>query len=111
MSIVSDDMVEKALEYLNQDPHPIAVARGDLTRAENDKKIIPARLWAVVPGSTIADKKAATEAHPEYVEACDREREAVKALEQARIKQQWANAAIEVWRSDQANARAAEKVR
>lgn len=111
MSIVTDDMVEKALEYLGQDPHPIATARGDLTRAENDKKIIPARLWAVVPGSTIADKKAAAEAHPDYVNACEREQRAVRELEQARAKQQWANTAIEVWRSDQANARAAEKVR
>lgn len=109
MPLISDDMMQKALEYLALDPHPIAVAKGDLTRAENAKKLIPARLWKECEG-TVADKKAAVESHIDFVHACQDEADAAQRLEQARTKLGWANAAIEVWRSDQANSRISGKV-
>lgn len=110
-SIITDDMVGDALAYLGQEPHPIAVARGELTRAENNRKIVRARLFVLMAGKTIAEREAAAESHEDYAKAVEREAEAAGAYEGARAHIAWANAAIEVWRTNNANIRAAERVR
>src|ERR1700681_1568301 len=50
LMIVSDNNVSKALEYLAVDPHPVALARKDLTDAENFREALGAQLYLSATG-------------------------------------------------------------
>lgn len=108
--IVSDKNVSDALIYLADDPHPIAVARKELTDAENEKDRITAEVYNEQTGS-IKDKEAATDADPRVVRAGARVSEAVFGLERHKARIRAAEMILEIWRSENANARAAERVR
>jgi hypothetical protein len=96
--IVSDDTVSKALQYLADDPHPIALARKELTDAENEKDRIYAEAYAEANQGSIRDREM----------ACERRTE---VIERHKARTNAAGMVIEVWRSENANARAAERVR
>lgn len=109
-NFISDDMVSAALDFLAQDPHPIATARGDVTRAETKVKEVRARIFLSAEGP-VEGRKAMAECNDSYLEACERLAQANEDLEAARSKVNWAATAIEVWRTANANARAAERIR
>ena len=108
--IVSDNNVSDALTYLAADPHPIALARHDLTTAENKSRETYARCFLGADGSVEA-RKATAEIDPLYVAAKGEEAEAVQEYERHRSRVKAAEMLLEIWRSEQANVRAAEKVR
>ena len=108
--IVSDKNVQTALEYLAIDPHPGALARKYLVDAENNSKAVFARLYLAADGAVAAREAIATCA-PEYIEAKASEAEAVMELERHRARSKAAEMLLEVWRSENANARAAERIR
>jgi len=109
--IVRDDQVEAALEYLALDPHPEAVAKMRLTKAENAVE------QALCDGILASDARSSAErvnwakTQPDYKQA--KEAEANLMLdyinEKARIRN--ATFVIEAWRTQNANARAAERLR
>lgn len=109
--IVADDTVSKALAYLSDDPHPLALARKDVADAENKCKATFARLFLSSSGSSVAAKEAEATCHPEYVGAKAQEAEAIMEQERHRARARAAEMIVEVWRSENANARAAEKMR
>jgi hypothetical protein len=108
--IVSDKNVTDALTYLADDPHPIARARKALTDAEGRSKQTFARIFLCESGSVDA-RKAAAEVHTAYQEAKAEEAEAVLEFERHKSRVRAAEMIIEIWRSENANARAAERVR
>lgn len=108
--IVSDDTVSKALAYLAEDPHPLALARKDVTDAENKAKEIFAGAFLEADGS-VAAKEAAATCEPLFVSAKAEESQAILELERHKARTRAAEMLIEVWRSENANARAAERVR
>lgn len=108
--IVSDKNVSDALAYLADDPHPLALARKDVTDAENKAKQAYARAFLDADGSVDA-RKAQAELAPEYVEAKRDEADAILDLERHKSRAKAAEMLLEIWRSENANARAAEKVR
>jgi hypothetical protein len=108
--IVSDDTVSKALAYLADDPHPIALARKALTDTENDREEQFAKLFKETTGS-IKERECHVEALEHYQSYKDREAEAQLEYERHRARVRAAEMIIEVWRSENANARAAERVR
>jgi hypothetical protein len=108
--IVSDKNVSTALEYLAIDPHPVALARKEMTDAENKCKEIFARALIAADGS-VAAKEAAATCSPDYVIAKAEESQAILELERHKARSRAAEMLIEVWRSENANARAAERVR
>lgn len=108
--IVADDTVSKALQYLAEDPHPIALARKDVVDAENEAKRIWSKLFLAETGSVEA-RKAAAECHPSYAEAKAAETGAILELERHKARTKAAEMLISVWQSENANARAAERVR
>ncbi len=108
--IVTDKHVSSALEYLADDPHPIAVARKAVTDAENETKRIFARVFLAAFGSVDA-RKATAEIDQGYITAKDRESDAIQSLERHKARTKSAEMIIEVWRSENANARAAERLR
>lgn len=109
--IVTDKNVSDALAYLAADPHPIALARKDLTDCENNREKIFAELFRACNDKTVREKEAFVETCPTYREARDEEAEAAMQLERHKARVRAAEMLIEVWRSENANARAAEKVR
>lgn len=108
--IVNDDTVSKALAYLAEDPHPIALARKDVTDAENNVSELYSRLFLAAEGSNDV-RKATAFNDPLYAEAKEREAEAIKDFERHRSRVKAAEMICEIWRSEQANVRAAERIR
>jgi hypothetical protein len=108
--IVSDDTVSKALQYLADDPHPIALARKELTDAENEKDRLYAEAYREQEGS-VRDREQGCERRIPIIEARQRIAAATGDLERHRARVRAAEMIIEVWRSENANARAAERVR
>lgn len=109
--IVSDDNVSTALKYLAEDPHPVAVARKRVTDAENAAKSTYGRLFLASNGSSVAAKEASVNSNQEYAAAKAEESTAIFELERHKARSRAADMLIEVWRSENANARAAERVR
>lgn len=109
--IVSDDNVHDALAYLAIDPHPIALAQKELTDAENEKDRLYAEAYAEANQGSVRDREMACERRSEVVEAGKRNAVAISELARHRARVKAAEMLIEVWRSENANARAAERVR
>jgi hypothetical protein len=108
--IVNDDKAEIALSYLNMDPHPLALARKDVTDAENKARQAYARAFLGAEGSVEA-RKAMAEVSSEYMAAKNDESHAALEFERHRARVKGAEMLLEIWRSEQANVRAAERVR
>jgi hypothetical protein len=108
--IVSEDTVSKALQYLAEDPHPIATARYDLTIAENLREETFARLYLLTEG-TVNERESQVEMDESYQHAKGQEAKAAMQLERHRARTRAAEMLIETWRSENANIRAAERVR
>lgn len=109
--IVSENNVQRALEYLAQDPHPLAEAKFRLMRAENATKETFAELFLASNQTTVEAKKCSVECHPDYQRVKEMEAEAVFELERHKSRSNAAATLIETWRTENANARAAERVR
>lgn len=108
--IVKDKLVSDALAYLAQDPHPIAVARKAVTDAENDTKEAFAKALLNAAGS-VAEKQATATIDGYHIIAKNEEANAILEFERHKARVKAAEMIIEVWRSENANARAAERVR
>ena len=108
--IVSDKNVSDALAYLAIDPHPVALARKDTTDAENKCKELFARSYLAADGSIDA-RKATSEINEEYIAAKAEESQAILDLERHRARARAADMLLEIWRTENANARAAERIR
>ena len=108
--IVSDDTVSKALAYLAEDPHALALAQKDVLFAEMAKDQVFARLYLLSEG-TAKERESTVLLDTEYQLAKTSEIEA--QFEQSRHKQRSkaAEDILDIWRTQNANARAAERVR
>ncbi len=107
--IVSEDQVSAALNYL-ADAETAAQATYEQTVAENKAKEAFARLYLSYTG-TISEREHRATCNPEYAEA--REIVAVTTKEVKRHERLAASSKMvcEIFRTENANARAAEKVR
>lgn len=108
--IVNDETVSKALAYLAEDPHPIALAKKDATDARNAREATFASMFTALTG-TVRERECAIEQTPVFKEHKASEAAAEMALERHKARTRAAEMIIEVWRSENANARAAERVR
>jgi hypothetical protein len=108
--IVTEKNVSTALEYLAIDPHPYALARKHVTDAENKRKEAFARAFISSVGTEFA-RKAAAEIDSHCMVAKAEEGETHMELERHRARTKAAEMLIEVWRTENANIRAAERIR
>lgn len=108
--IVSEKNVSDALAYLAIDPHPLALAQKDVTDGENLCKEIFARRFLAAEGPIDA-RKATAEIDESYVEAKKDEAEAILQLTRHRARIKAAEMILEIWRTENANMRAAERIR
>lgn len=107
---VTDRNVSDALHYLAEDPHPLAVARFNLTKAENKTRETYAALYLTTQG-TVKERESLTESDPAFKATREAEADCVLAFERHRSRVKAAEMLLEVWRTENANARAAERVR
>jgi len=108
--IVSEKNISDALAYLAIDPHPLALARKYVVDAENVAKGVYALLFLESTG-TVKERECNAESDDGYVKAKQNEAEAILELERHKARARAAEMLIEVWRSENANVRAAERIR
>ena len=108
--IVTENNISAALEYLAIDPHPVALAKKNVTDSENKCKELFAKSFLTADGS-VAAKEATATCNPDYIAAKAAEANDILDLERHKARSRAAEMLIEVWRSENANARAAERVR
>lgn len=108
--IVSEKNISDALHYLASDPHPLAEARFNLTTAENETKKTYSRLFLQAEGSIDA-REATAICSMEHVAAKSAEADAVLEYERHKARVKAAEMLLEIWRTENANARAAERIR
>ena len=108
--IVDERKVEIALEYLNADPSPVAIARKEVTDAANKCKQVYARALLDAEGS-VEVKKAKAEIHHDHLTAKDEESDAIFRFDNERDKRDGAKMLIDVWMEESRNIRAAERIR
>ena len=109
--LVTDAMVEEALNYLSVSSDHIAAARAMRLRAEFKRKRVRAKLILESNQSSAIMREAWAEAHSLYYEACEDEVKAVEADEHARSERNKAETVIEAWRTENANQRAGSQFR
>jgi hypothetical protein len=108
--IVNDDTVSKALAYLAVDPHPIALAKKDMTDAENATAKYYAEQYLQQTGS-IDQRKCSVHSTDEFFNYKNEEAKALFSYERHKARVRAAEMIIDIWRTQNANARAAERVR
>ena len=108
--MISDDTVDKALEWLSQNAKKAAKARAERIFLEGYTKHLVAKLARASEASSVSGKEQEAYASHEYLEHLEAIRIAVEVDEYMRWQLTNAEAKIEVFRTLQANARAQGKV-
>ena len=116
--MISQDDVEAALEFMRKNAQPLAKAKSERIYLEQFRKSKKAILFSQAPttigeGSdsrkaTVADRENYAYADPEYIELLEGLRIAVEQEEHIKWKMSAAEAKVEVWRTQQANARSVD---
>ena len=110
--MISDDQLHKTLDWLRDNAQKAAKARAERMYLEEWIGSLRAQLAAkaIEAGDSAAASDMKAKADPEYQVALKGYREAVEADELMRWHRTRADAIIEIWRSQQANQRAIQKV-
>lgn len=110
-SLVTDQMVSDALDYLAKSDTLAAGAKANRVRQDHRRKRVRARLILDSNEKSLGLREAWAECQEAYAEACEDEADAVESDEEHRNKRNTADAIIEAWRSEQANRRAGSNFR
>lgn len=105
-SFITDDEIDKALDYLRDNARDAAQAKADRVYVEEYRKVLKAILMK--EHSTLSAVLQEREAYsdPRYAEHLDAIRQAVRADEEHRFLRVAADAKIEAWRTQSSNTRA-----
>jgi len=101
--------IETTLLFIRNNADPLAEAKSDRIYLEQFRKSQKALLFIDAPEGTIQSKESYAYAHAEYQIVLSGLREAVKKEEKLKWMMIAAQARIEVWRTEQANARYIDK--
>jgi len=110
MTIVSDDTVSKALQYLASDPHPLAAAQTALLFAKKTTAEAYAQIYLASDG-TKDERNSRVMLDAVYKAAQTAEIEADAEVGRHRRRTEAAERILDIWRTEQSNIRAAEKIR
>lgn len=105
--MVTDEQVEKAIDFIRDNAPLLAEARGKRVYLEEYRKSKKAMLFISFKEGTVADREARAYSDPEYIELLRGLEEAVKEEERLRWMMTAAQVKVEVWRTQQANRRVA----
>lgn len=109
--LVTDEMMEEALQYLATSSDHVAAARANRLRAEFKRKRVRAKLILESNQPSAIMREAWAEAHQLYFEACEEEVKATEADEFARSMRNKAETIIETFRTEEATHRAGSSFR
>jgi hypothetical protein len=109
--LVTDEMMEAALDFLATCSDQIASARAIRLRSEFKRKRVRAKLMLESNHTSAQMREAWAEAHPLYNEACEEEIKAVEADERLRSERNRADTIIETFRTEEATWRAGQSFR
>src|SRR5512139_1660187 len=104
---LSDDEIERALDYLRDTATKAAQARAERAYVEQWLRALRSTLLLSAPGTSIAEREAYAFAHHDYGTALQALRAAVENDEKFRFLREAASARIEAWRTQSSNERAA----
>lgn len=106
---VNDDMMHAAISILNDPVH--GRARGRFEKLTRERKTLLARLERESNAKTQRERETYAQTHP-HLKALDDELAEVETVYYAaKDRRDSADSAIRVWQTENANARAAERVR
>lgn len=109
--MISDEQVESALEYLRDSAKPAAVARANARTLEKYMGVVEAQQKAKAIGRSNAAAQDEARASPEYKEALEGWKEAVRQDCEYTMLREAAASRIEAWRTQSSNARAEANIR
>ena len=98
-SEITQDRMEKALHYLAQTDVEYATERAELERTEILRKRVRARAMLESGGSSVAERQARAEGHPDVQAADDAYVETVTKLEKLKARRETAALLCDLWRS------------
>ena len=104
--LITDEMIEAALNFLATASEPTAASRAQRLRKEFARKRVRAKLILQSDEKTAGMREAWAEAHPMYEKACEEEVDAVEVDEFYRCERNKADAIIEAYRTQEASLRA-----
>lgn len=107
--MISRERCRKAVEYLIDSAAEYGSATAEAVRAETMLKAVKALAMKDSGESAVSAQEREAYASNAYAMQAERLFEAVKARESIRAKRDAERMVIEVWRSEQANARGAER--
>ena len=97
--------IDKTLAFIRDHAPKLAQAKADRIQLGNMLKVVFSDLYLMAPGKTIDDKKAWAYRHADYIKAINGHAAAAGQEEKLRWQMTSAELRVEVWRSEQANAR------
>lgn len=109
-SVISDEAIEMAFTYLNEQSEQIGIARANLIRAEYKAKRVFARLFMVASGSVDSKKMWATD-NDEYAAAVENIAVATQCWETMSDQKNRAELIIKAWQTAEASGRALRSIR
>lgn len=105
-TFISDDEIDRALDYLRDSANEAAQARADRVYVEEYRKTIKAQLMKEHDGKSAVIQEREAYADRRYVTHLEAIREAVFKDERMRFLTAAAQAKIEAWRTQSSNERA-----
>ncbi len=105
-SFISEDEVERALDYLRDDAGPAAQAKADRIYVEEFRKVMKAQIMKEHDEKPLGAQEREAYADERYIAHLDAIRDAVAADERHRFLREAASAKINAWQTQSANERA-----
>ena len=105
-SFITDDEIDKALDYLRDNARDAAQARADRVYVEEYRKVIKAQIMKEHGSMSAVLQEREAYADPRYDNHLEAIRQAVAADEGHRFLRGAADAKIEAWRTQSSNSRA-----
>lgn len=103
--LVSDRDAQAALDWLLESNEPAAEALAAARDAERNLKAVYSTLFKEADGKTVVAKEAEALAHPTYLRAMRRLRDAEQLDANFRNRRKTAEIVIDIWRTSSANVR------
>lgn len=110
-SFITDEEIDRALDYLRDSAREAAQARADRVYVEEYRKTLKAQLMKEHGGLSAVLQEREAYSDPRYVGHLEAIRDAVKSDEFNRFMRIAAEAKIEAWRTQSSNLRGMEKLR
>lgn len=107
---IRDNQIEHALTILMDRDHEAAKSRAAHEHMSDMDKVVKAKLMAECNEKSAAAKEAWALAHPTYQTHLEQKKAVAEMDYTWRDRRAAANAIIEMWRTEQSNARVAHKV-